>query len=132
MVWEIVRETFELDGRLFKSLRLLLTRPGVLASEFSENRRAQYMSPIRMYLFVSIVFFFILSLDTEIPADVSIEVSQAQAEMEAELELDDDNISLFKSLLSDAHRNAVDRIVGRTNSLSRCLLYTSDAADDKQ
>ncbi len=123
VVTEIVRETFEIDGRLFKSLRLLLTRPGALSIEFSDNRRAQYMSPIRMYLFVSILFFFTLSLSTDITPMHEREVAEAHAD--ADVELDDDNLELFKSLLSASNRVKVDQIVARTDSLSRVMLITT-------
>ncbi len=123
VLWEIVREAFEIDGRLFKSLRLLLTRPGELSVEFSENRRAQYMSPIRMYLFVSILFFFTLSLHTEIaPMDHSEAIG---AEAHAGVVLDDDNIELFKTLLSVENREKVDRIVASEDGFARIMLIAT-------
>ncbi len=62
MVSELIREAFELDGRLLSSLRLLFTRPGALSLEFSANRRASHVSPIRLYLFASILFSTLLGL----------------------------------------------------------------------
>ncbi|MCZ6855098.1 MAG: DUF3667 domain-containing protein [Gammaproteobacteria bacterium] len=123
VLWEFIREAFEIDGRLFKSLRLLLTRPGELSIEFSENRRAQYMSPIRMYLFVSILFFFTLSLHTDIvPMDHS-EVFEGEAH--AEVVLDDANLDLFKDLLSADNQVKVDRIVARKDGFARIMLIAT-------
>lgn len=62
VVYEFVREMFELDSRLFRTLKSLLFRPGHLSSEFSRNRRAAYMSPVRLYLFTSFLFFLVLSI----------------------------------------------------------------------
>ncbi len=59
---EFVRETFELDSRLFRTLKLLMFRPGSLTREFSRNRRAGFVSPVRLYIFASFVFFLLLSL----------------------------------------------------------------------
>ena len=59
---EFVRETFEVDSRLYRTLKLLLLKPGQLTREFSRNRRASYMSPVRIYIFASFVFFLVLSL----------------------------------------------------------------------
>lgn len=59
---EFVRETFELDSRLFRTLGLLMFRPGRLTMEFSRNRRAGFVSPVRLYIFASFVFFLLLSL----------------------------------------------------------------------
>ena len=59
---EFVQETFEVDSRLYRTLRLLLFKPGQLTREFSRNHRASYMSPVRLYIFASFVFFLVLSL----------------------------------------------------------------------
>lgn len=61
VVWELFRESFEVDSRLFKTLKLLLFKPGRLSAEFASNRRARYMSPVRLYLFSSFVFFLVLA-----------------------------------------------------------------------
>jgi len=59
---ELVRESFEFDGRLAQTLKLLLFKPGTLSTEFSRNRRARYMTPVRLYLFSSVIFFLTMSL----------------------------------------------------------------------
>ena len=59
---ELVRESFEFDGRLAQTLKLLLFKPGSLSTEFSRNRRARYMTPVRLYLFTSVIFFLTMSL----------------------------------------------------------------------
>jgi hypothetical protein len=45
------------DGRLASTLRTLVRRPGQLTREFLEGRRARYISPIRVYLTASLVYF---------------------------------------------------------------------------
>ena len=67
VVGEFLAETFETDSRLFRTARVMFTRPGQLSAEFSRNRRAGYLSPFRLYLFTSIVFFFVLSLSVDLP-----------------------------------------------------------------
>ena len=121
VLWEITREVFEIDGRLFKSLRLLITRPGQLSTEFSENRRAQYMSPFRMYLFVSILFVFTLSLTAEIGAPEHTVIAEA----EGDVVLDDDHLELFKSYLTPAQGVKVDGLVARTDSMARVIVIES-------
>ncbi len=72
MLWELLRETFDVDSRILNTFRLLLTQPGQLAVEFSRNRRASYISPIRLYLFVSLGFFFLLSYSSDLDMDFQI------------------------------------------------------------
>jgi hypothetical protein len=47
------------DGRLASTLRALIERPGKLTHEFLEGRRARYISPLRLYLVASLVYFLI-------------------------------------------------------------------------
>jgi len=47
------------EGKFISSLRYLLVRPGFLTQEYIRGRRANYMNPVRMYVFTS-AFFFIL------------------------------------------------------------------------
>lgn len=67
VVGEVMAETFETDSRLVRTLAVLFTRPGFLSLEFSRNRRARYLSPFRLYLFTSILFFFVLSFTIDLP-----------------------------------------------------------------
>jgi hypothetical protein len=41
------------------SLRDLVLRPGMLTREFLEGRRARYISPLRLYLMASLVYFLL-------------------------------------------------------------------------
>ncbi len=56
LVGDLLSELFELDGRIWRTFRAML-RPGRLTREFNEGRRRRYMSPVRLYLFISLVMF---------------------------------------------------------------------------
>ena len=45
------------DGRFATTVRALVQRPGMLTREFLEGRRARYLSPLRLYLMASLVYF---------------------------------------------------------------------------
>jgi hypothetical protein len=55
---------FSFDARFFKSFIPLMFRPGYLATKFVEGKRLLYLHPAQMYLFISVVFFFIISFST--------------------------------------------------------------------
>lgn len=59
---ELLTELFDFDGRMLVSLRSLMTRPGYLSYEYINGRRLSFTSPARMYLIISLVFFFVLPL----------------------------------------------------------------------
>ncbi|NOX84463.1 MAG: DUF3667 domain-containing protein [Chlorobi bacterium] len=54
---------FSVDARFFRSFLPLLFRPGYLPVRFVEGKRMTYLHPTQFYLFVSVVFFFLLSFN---------------------------------------------------------------------
>lgn len=58
---ELVQETLSVEGRLFTTLRSVLTRPGQLTLDFLEGRRARHISPLRLFLIVFAIFFLVSS-----------------------------------------------------------------------
>lgn len=61
LVLDFLRDTFTFDSRLTRSLRPLIARPGFLTREYFLGRRARYIPPLRLYLFISIIFFGLLT-----------------------------------------------------------------------
>lgn len=57
LVGELLKETLEVDGRSFRTIRALFLRPGVLTAEFLAGRRKAYTPPLRLYLVISVSFF---------------------------------------------------------------------------
>ena len=43
-------EVLDIDGKFLRTLRLLLLRPGMLASEYVVGRRQRYVGPLRFYV----------------------------------------------------------------------------------
>jgi uncharacterized membrane protein (DUF485 family) len=61
LIGDIVRETFELDGRSALTVKTLFRSPGMLTSEFLAGRRRAYTPPLRLYLVISISFFILVA-----------------------------------------------------------------------
>jgi len=78
-------DTLAIDGKLFRTLFLLLTRPGVLARRYLDGKRVRYSPPFRLYLFTSVFFFLALFWSFELnrneivaPGDVDAQLSQLE------------------------------------------------------
>lgn len=56
---------FDYDGRLPRTLIPLLFRPGFLTREYIAGRRVRYVTPVRLFLFLTIALFFALRLTTD-------------------------------------------------------------------
>jgi hypothetical protein len=59
---EVWHEMTHVDGKLIPSVRMLLTSPGALTLEHYSGRRARYLSPMRLYLVFSILFFAVTAI----------------------------------------------------------------------
>lgn len=59
LVTHFVYDIVHFDGKFFSTLKYLLFRPGFLSHEYLRGRRADYLHPIRMYVFTSAFFFLI-------------------------------------------------------------------------
>lgn len=58
---DFLKDYWTFDSKLFRSLIPLLFKPGFLTKEFIEGKRQRYIPPVRLYIFVSFVFFLISS-----------------------------------------------------------------------
>lgn len=61
LFYNTIGNYFSFDARFFRSIIPLLFRPGFIAKEFVKGRRLQYLHPGQMYLFVSVIFFFVFN-----------------------------------------------------------------------
>lgn len=55
---ETVDEFTHFDTKIFRSLWLLLKRPGFLTTEFLRGRRVPYMRPLQLFIVVNVLYFF--------------------------------------------------------------------------
>ena len=53
-------EIFTWDSRFFLSIKYLFLKPGYLTHEYISGRHMKYISPLKMFLFTSLVLFFIM------------------------------------------------------------------------
>lgn len=119
VVSDLLREALELDGRLVQSLKLLLFKPGQLSLEFSSNRRASFISPVRLYLFCSILFFFVLSMTTDVYQTIpDPAVTQSTESVGAQ----QDEIAEFIEFLNPEQRAKAEELAARTGSIAQGML----------
>lgn len=59
MFLDALENFFHFDAKLFRNIITLLFQPGKLTADFNGGKRASQMPPFRLYLFVSVLFFFV-------------------------------------------------------------------------
>ncbi len=122
MLSELLSEAFEVDGRIVRSLKLLLFKPGQLTAEFSADRRASYVSPIRLYLFASLLFFFLVSVFSEIaPGAIGQNIEIDVDRMES---ISRDRVEEIEEHLDERTIAALEEILANRGSLAREIVIS--------
>lgn len=80
LFYNTISNYFSFDARFLKSFIPLMFKPGYLASRFIEGKRLMYLHPAQMYLFVSVIFFFIISFSTRDLVSKADEINQKVAD----------------------------------------------------
>lgn len=57
LLYHFASDFVHFDAQLFTTLKPLFTKPGLVPKDYVEGKRKRHLDPIRMYIFVSIVFF---------------------------------------------------------------------------
>jgi hypothetical protein len=58
MLHDVADTIFNVDARIFRTLAPLYLRPGYLSNEYFAGRRVRYVTPFRLYFFLSVIAFF--------------------------------------------------------------------------
>lgn len=79
LVHEFLDEQFGVNRRLPRTIKLLLFKPGLLTAEYFNGRVQQYISPFRLYLLTSVIFFALFALSQSAPVKIEREESVTAA-----------------------------------------------------
>jgi hypothetical protein len=110
-LWELVTEASEiltsLDSRLWRTLAMLLFRPGQLTRNYLLGRRARYIPALRLFLGLSLLFFFLFSLDTHFDVnatagednDVDLQIGLGSSDATDPVALDETTVTATEQAL---------------------------------
>lgn len=81
LVRQFIEAFTNLDGRFWGTVRALLFQPGRLSRDYIDGRRARWLSPVTLFLFVNVVYFFFMTQSDfatpftwEVPGRIQAEV----------------------------------------------------------
>jgi hypothetical protein len=82
---DLFGDVFTFDSKFFRSIFPLVLKPGHLTNEYLTGRRANYIYPIRLYIFTTFLFFFVVTINTKIDQqNFDEEESSAKASFSAD------------------------------------------------
>ena len=79
LLHEAFHEFSHVDGKVIRTIGLLLFRPGRLTREFFDGKRARSVTPLRLYLLTSVLFFGVMAM---LPPSRNLRVSLTNARPE--------------------------------------------------
>ncbi len=75
---DLLHGVFHFEGKIWRTLPMLVIRPGKLTREYIDGRRASYVSPIALFLFcVFLLFTTFTTLNGDIAGKVDVSVETA-------------------------------------------------------
>lgn len=108
---DFLKDTFAFDSRMWRTLGLLAAAPGRVPADYSHGKRSRYTPPVRIFLFVSFLFFLVLGLThtmfvaVEVTSKTPEQIAREKADYEAVLEkADPETRALLEEKLSDEER----------------------------
>jgi hypothetical protein len=87
---DLLGDIMDWDSRVWRTLRPLVFKPGVLTVEFLRGKRTFYSPPFRMYLIVSVMFFLAASFSAD-PGSGLVEFDTAGDGASMRITTGDDN-----------------------------------------
>gem|GEM_PF-3958500 len=114
---ESIDTIWHLNGKVPATLRVMFTQPGQLTRDFLAGRRARYMSPVRIYIYISVLFFLLVNqairqdLQRPAPEEVARILRQPDLTDETHLELVTERV-LQRLTIADTTRDRLLRQPG--------------------
>lgn len=137
-----IGDYFHYDNKFLTTIKTLFTRPGQITLDYINGKRARYLNPIQLYIFVTTIFFllFFSSLSfnndnikaTNKPSELEHSADSLQHVLKIEKDSTEDNLDSLSSeelshLSKDttASRKIVNLMKVLTDSGDKLVLYDS-------
>jgi hypothetical protein len=106
---EVLHGILHFDAKGWRTLPLLVFRPGLLTRRYIDGQRARHVSPLALFLFSVFLMFFVFSLTSRSMIEVGVgnaaDMAAARAEAQAELEVADAAVVGAEAALAQARRS---------------------------
>ena len=78
---DIFDTVLNIDSRIFRTLWPLLAKPGFLTNEYLAGRRVRYVTPFRLYFFLSVIAFLVMqaSIDATLDLQDTVRIDTSDA-----------------------------------------------------
>jgi hypothetical protein len=79
MITHAIADYFHFESKFFGTIKPLLVQPGCLSKLYVAGKRVSFIHPIRLYIFISIVFFLVILSSDKSAGDHEAEPAKKEA-----------------------------------------------------
>jgi len=126
MMNHAISDYFHFDYQFFHTLKPLFFQPGKLTNEYMAGHRVQYLHPVKMYIFISLIYFLLLFKTNSVVNFESKPVTTEQINKKIGISIDQDN-GLSASQKAELKRAIIDSAKGNSKIKAR---YNDTAFSD--
>lgn len=98
---ELLDDVVRFDSRVVRTLSALMFKPGFLTVEYFEGRRARYSPPVRLYLIISFLFFFLMPALSDLNQALQIDNVEIEVVEDESTSIDSDLDAEFSGIEFD-------------------------------
>jgi len=119
VILHLLDDILSFDSRASRTLFPLLFKPGFLTNEYIKGRRVHYVPPLRLYLFISIIFFISIQFIAE--NEITIQPLNHNKELSQRTKV---QIDLLKEETNHLNGDMVgnQKLIDKLSSLQKDLL----------
>jgi len=135
MLHDVADTVLNIDSRIFRTLAPLYFRPGYLTNEYFAGRRVRYVTPFRLYFFLSVIAFFAvqfalgdINMNNAVISDNEIGAAQTPEDV---AKARDEYVARLKSQTGAAAGGAEQAIKNADKKTERRLAYLKSVAEAK-
>jgi hypothetical protein len=113
---EVLHGLYHFDAKGWRTLPLLVARPGLLTRRYIDGQRTRYVSPLALFLFTVFLMFLVFSFTTRSPIDMvptSTTIASTPAELQAEVARAQDKVATARAALEAARQSGGDAAQAR-------------------
>lgn len=119
---EFVNDNLGFDSKFVKTIVYLVARPGFLTAQYNSGKRVAYIKPLRIYVTVSLLYFFVLALSI---SSLDVDLGERGRNMKL-AEIGEALTDSIVTMVSDSLQTGNDVV---TLDLSRFRKLALEAAD---
>jgi hypothetical protein len=111
---DFLDDVIHFDSRLVRTLLPLIFKPGLLTIEYNRGRRVSYLSPYRMYLFVSAVFFLLLAYSSSFKQIAIVNVTRDNGTQAGAKQSNEQQDAAIKQAAAELKANGIPVTITRS------------------